>query len=109
MPKLKKGAPRLTRTVRGIQQKRGKGWHTGQIAKAKVFAPGYAQARWYTPSNPPVEVKVPVEHLLHVGFAMAAAVAPERPNARQKDALKKGAIVLSEDDHLQAMDAFAYN
>ena len=74
-----------------------------------VFAPGHAQARWYTPSNPPIKVKVPVEHLLHVGFAMAAAAAPERPNARQKDALNKGAIVLSEDDHLQAMDAFAYN
>ena len=236
MPKLKKGAPRLTRTVRGTEQKRGKGWHTGQIAKAKIKAVSQAQSgraaareareraaeqRYGSPEpsatasarQPARELKqgakaanlrkrvrnhrekhaadtpsegedspaakrrklraaaadlpkdiglsAPTRHtafardgrsadaarqsaeyntrvaskhikklcskgelekaaavlggmlrdpdIRPLGFAMAAAVAPARPNARQKDALKKGAIVLSEDDHLQAMDAFAYN
>ena len=73
-----------------------------------VNKPGYSQARWYTPSNPPIKVRVPVELILHTSFEMARATA-ERPTPMQRSALAKGALVLAEDDHLQSMDALAWS
>eukprot|EP00310_Coccolithus_braarudii_P015599 CAMPEP_0183344886 /NCGR_PEP_ID=MMETSP0164_2-20130417/10461_1 /TAXON_ID=221442 /ORGANISM="Coccolithus pelagicus ssp braarudi, Strain PLY182g" /LENGTH=88 /DNA_ID=CAMNT_0025515959 /DNA_START=454 /DNA_END=720 /DNA_ORIENTATION=+ len=43
MPKRKKGAPRLSRGPNGERKKRGKGWQSGQIAKAKIKAVSQAQ------------------------------------------------------------------
>ena len=74
-----------------------------------VFAPGN-KMRWYTPS--PIEVTVPVEHLLHTGFQMEPAAPPAPParaTAMQNRAIAAGALVLSEEDHLQGMDSLAYN
>ena len=73
-----------------------------------VFGPEHKGARWYTPSAPPIKVTIPVEHLLHASFAMAPAVAAARASGMAKAALAKGARVLSEHDHLQAMDALAW-
>ena len=71
-----------------------------------VYAPDHSP-RWYTPSQPPIRVKVPVELLLHVGFAMPVATVPARPSGTQKAALKKGAQVFSEHDYKQTLDALA--
>ena len=71
-----------------------------------VFAPDRSP-RWYTPSHPPIKVRVPVELLLHVGFAMPIAKAPTRVTPVQRQAIQKGARVLSEHDHLQTLDALA--
>lgn len=75
-----------------------------------VNKPGYSQARWYTPSDPPIKVKVlkvPVELILHASFEMERATA-ERPTPMQRSAIAKGALALAEDDLLQSMDALAW-
>ena len=74
-----------------------------------VYAPGRAGARVYTPSNPPIDVKVPVEHLLHASFKMEPITRTARPTGQLKFALENGGVVLSEHDHLQSMDALAWN
>ena len=48
-------------------------------------------------------------HLLHASFKMELAAVAARPTKQQTDAIAKGAVVFSEDDHLQSMDALAYN
>ena len=56
-----------------------------------VNKPGYSQARWYTPSDPPIKVKVlkvPVELILHASFEMERATA-ERPTPMQRSAIAK--------------------
>ena len=49
-----------------------------------------------------------MEHILHASFDMATAVAGSRAAGVAKAAVKKGAVVLAEADHLQGMDALAY-
>lgn len=44
MPKRKRGAPRLSRYERGKEQKRGNGWQSGAIAKAKLKADAKAES-----------------------------------------------------------------
>mmetsp|Transcript_37348 Transcript_37348/g.98803 ORF Transcript_37348/g.98803 Transcript_37348/m.98803 type:complete len:104 (+) Transcript_37348:720-1031(+) len=73
-----------------------------------VFGPEHKEARWYTASSPPIKVTVPVEHLLHASFDMVLASATARAGGQAKAAVAKGAVVLSEHDHLQAMDALAW-
>ena len=74
-----------------------------------VFGPGDAGKRWYTPSHPSIEVTIPIEHLLHAKFEMPRAEASARAGAKVKDAVKKKAVVLDENDHLQSMDALLYS
>ena len=69
-----------------------------------VYGPNHTAARWYTPSLPHIHVNVPVEHIVHARFKMAPAELPPRPNQRQREAVSKGAVVLSEADNLQGMD-----
>ena len=45
--------------------------------------------------------------LLHVGFAMPMAKAQTRVTPVHRQAIQKGARVLSEHDHLQTLDALA--
>ena len=73
-----------------------------------MVAPLMPPAR-YTPSNPPIDVKVPVEHLLHASFKMEPITRTARPTGQLKFALENGGVVLSEHDHLQSMDALAWN
>ena len=64
-----------------------------------VFKPG-SQPRWYT-----IQVSVPIEHLTHTAFEMEVATASSsHPSAVQRAAIAKGACVLAEHDHLQALD-----
>ena len=72
-----------------------------------VFAPSHTP-RWYTPSTLPT-VKIPVEQLLHASFSMEAAVAApgSASSSKQGQAAVKGARVLSDPDHEQAMDSLA--
>ncbi len=65
-------------------------------------------SRWYTPSSPPIRVRVPTRLLLHVGFNMAAAeLPPHHASKHQKEAVAEGAVVLDEDDHEEAMQELA--
>ena len=61
--------------------------------------------RWYYSSTPATTVTIPVEQLLHIGFHMAPATDKSTPLKRA--AIAKGAVVLSEADDEQGMDALA--
>ena len=59
--------------------------------------------RWYTPN--PLQVIVPVEQVLHASSETKAAQLPQRgASTIQRQAVTKGAVVLSEDDHGVIMD-----
>ena len=59
---------------------------------------------WYTP-NPEGPFLFPCELVLHASFAMDTAQLPPRgASKQQRDAVGKGAVVLSEADHAAAVE-----
>ena len=67
-----------------------------------VNKPDYAACRAYTLSSPPINVKVPVEHIAHACFEMeelSAAPGGSKAPKWRAEAMRKGGVVLSEADH----------
>ena len=60
-------------------------------------------AHWYVAGQPSRAVVVPTHLLLRVGFSMSPALLGLKPSKQQKEACKRHAVVLSDEEHLTAI------